>query len=81
MKKKKYVQPECDIVYSYDLESELMYGNGLGGDITNGPSLGFPTGSNPGSGGGGGGDSSSFTDEGNSELSKGNNLWGNIWED
>ena len=78
MKKKKYVRPECDIVYSYDLESELMYGNTLGGG-----DLGFPTGSGGGSGSGGGnlGGEPDDGEGGGSDRAKGNRIWGSLWED
>lgn len=71
MKKKKYVRPECDIVYSYDLESELMYGNTLGGG---GGTGGLITGSGGNLGGGG------DTDEDDSDRAKGNHIWGLSWD-
>lgn len=43
MKKKVYKCPKMTVVYSYDLDTELMYGNGLSGGGTAG---GFSTGSN-----------------------------------
>lgn len=44
MKKKEYKCPSIRVVYSYDLDTELMYGNGLSGGGTAG---GLITGSTP----------------------------------
>lgn len=77
MKKKKYVRPECDIVYSYDLESELMYGGTLGGGGGM-ADLGFPTGS--GGNLGGGGDTGGGIDDDDSDRAKGNHIWGLSWD-
>lgn len=79
MKKKKYVRPECDIVYSYDLESELMYGGTLGGGGGM-ADLGFPTGSGGGSGSGGGGNLGGVDDNDDSDRAKGNHIWGLSWD-
>lgn len=65
-KKKKYIRPELEIEYSYDLESELMYTPIGGGGST------LIIGSNPGSGGG------SDDDDGDSDRAKGGSF---IWDD
>lgn len=73
-KKKKYERPEFEIVYSYDMESELMYGGTLGGGGGSTPTEGFLTGS--------GGNLSNPTDDNDdSDRAKGGFTWGNLWDD
>ncbi len=44
MKKKTYERPEIEVLFSYDLDTELMYGGNLSGG---GGTSGLITGSNP----------------------------------
>lgn len=44
MKKKKYESPDIEVYFAYDLDTELMYGNDLGGG-TFGGGPGFSIGS------------------------------------
>ena len=71
-RRKKYVRPDLETVYSYDFETELMYGGTFGGGGATG---GLPSGSGGGSGNLGGSE-----DEGDSDRAKGG-TWGNIWDD
>lgn len=73
-RRKKYVRPDLETVYSYDFETELMYGGTFGG----GGGLadpGFSTGSGGTSGNLGGSE-----DEDDSDRAKAG-TWGNIWDD
>lgn len=68
MKKKKYTSPLIDTLYSYDAESQLMYG---GGNITGK----LQSGSNGTLNLGGG------TDEEPNDSERAKDTWGNIWDD
>lgn len=68
------MRPDLETVYSYDFETELMYGGTFGGGGATG---GLPSGS--------GGSASSIgpstpDDSDDSDRAKGG-IWGNIWDD
>lgn len=69
MKKKNYLRPEVSMVYSYDLETELMYGGGLSGASATNFGITNPI------------NFQNVDDDNDSDRAKGNNVWDVSWDD